>query len=72
MVEVGGASDAGKSDAWRVDSVSLQCLVNSGVDLSKITAPFVLESDSSASIAVHRVELAEPNATTRSCTEQLP
>jgi len=72
MIEASNVSDFKKTEAWRVDSVSLQCFVNAGLDLSKVSAPFVLESDSSASITLHRIELAESNATTKSCAKQLP
>lgn len=59
-------SNAKMSD-WRTDVISLQCFISAGLDLTKVSAPFVLESDSKGSIALHRLELVESKDVTLSC-----
>jgi beta-glucosidase len=67
MIEASNVLKFGETDAWRVDSISLQCFVKAGLDLSKVSAPFVLEADSRANISLHRIALSESNSTTKSC-----
>lgn len=56
-----------KMSSWRTDVISLQCFISAGLDLTKVSAPFVLESDSKGSITLHRLELVESNDVTLSC-----
>lgn len=67
MIEASNVLKLAETEAWRVDSISLQCFVKAGLDLSKVSAPFVLETGSSADISLHRIALAESNSTTKSC-----
>lgn len=67
MVDAKSVFNFSNKNGWREDSISLKCFANAGLDLSKVNAPFVLEADSAAMIVVHRIELVEANATTKSC-----
>jgi beta-glucosidase len=58
---------AEKATDWRTDVISLQCFVSAGLDLTKVTAPFVLESDAKGSISLHRLELVESKEATLRC-----
>lgn len=68
LIDVSKLLKNGKPGTWRIDSLSLQCFVNVGLDLSEVKSPFVLEADTEISVSIHRVELAKTGPTTKSCT----
>ncbi|RYD96971.1 MAG: 1,4-beta-D-glucan glucohydrolase, partial [Sphingomonadales bacterium] len=62
-----GAIDAtslftGQTDSWRTAKILLKCYVQNGVDLSKVTAPFVVRASGPLSFAVADIRIiSDPN-----------
>lgn len=67
LIDANRILSIGKRSGWRTDIIPLQCFVSAGLDLTKVSAPFVLESDTKGSISLHRLELVESNDVTLSC-----
>ncbi|MGB3722401.1 MAG: exo 1,3/1,4-beta-D-glucan glucohydrolase [Pacificimonas sp.] len=45
--------------AWKTAQLKLPCLADAGVDMSRLTSPFVLKSEGSLSVSISDVELVE-------------
>ncbi|RYY47940.1 MAG: glycoside hydrolase family 3 protein [Sphingomonadales bacterium] len=55
----------GQTDTWRTAKIFLKCYVQNGVDLAKVTAPFVVEASGPLSFAVADIRIvSDPNSST--------